>query len=102
MLAGACRQLGNVRVAAHSGLLTDVARHIGATVLVRSAGKEHADEKRMAFMNGCAGLKTILIPVDPETAFISSSQVRGLIAVGAFDATARLVPASVTDLVKSR
>ena len=101
MLAGACRHLGNVQVVAHSGLLIDVAVGLGATVLVRSAGKEHGDEQRMASMNGCGGLRTVLVAVDPETAFISSSQVRALIAVGALDTVARLVPASVADVVKS-
>ncbi len=100
MLEAACRHLGNVDVAAGAGLLIDMADIVGADVLVRSAGKEHVDEKQMAYMNGCEGLPTLLVPSDPETAFISSSQVRSLIAVDALDAVARFVPPAVADVVK--
>ena len=102
MVSGACQHLGNVRVAAHGGLLVDIAAQVGATVLVRSAGKEHVDEEQMAYLNGCEGLPTLLFPSDPKTAFISSSQVRTLIAVGALDAVAKLVPPGVTDSAKAR
>ncbi|HEX6393729.1 MAG TPA: adenylyltransferase/cytidyltransferase family protein [Acidimicrobiales bacterium] len=102
MLSAACQDIGNVRVAAHSGLLIDIAAQVGATVLVRSAGKEHVDEEQMAYLNGCEGLPTLLIPSDPETGFISSSQVRTLIAVGALDAATELVPAGVADTAKAR
>ena len=89
-------------VAAHAGLLVDMAAKVGADVLVRSAGKEHVDEKQMAYLNGCDGLPTLLVPSNPETAFISSSYVRSLIAVGALDAVARLVPPTVTNVLKGR
>jgi pantetheine-phosphate adenylyltransferase len=102
MLSGACQPFGNVRVVAHEGLVIDIAAQVGATVLVRSAGKEHVDEEQMAYLNGCEGLRTFLIPSDPATAFISSSQVRALIGVGALDAVAELVPPGVTDRAKAR
>jgi phosphopantetheine adenylyltransferase len=63
---------------------------------VRGAGKEHADEKEMAYLNGPDGMPTVLIPSDPATAFISSSQVRRLIVAGVFRELRNLVPASVT------
>ena len=102
MLAGACQRFGNVTVAAHGGLLVDIAARVGATVLVRGSGKEHGDEAQMAYLNGCGGLRTLLIPSDPTTGFISSSQVRALIAVGALDAAAELVPPAVTERAKAR
>lgn len=95
MLSGACQRFRNVRVAAHGGLLVDIAAQVGATVLLRSAGKECGDEEQMAYLNGCGGLPTLLVPSDPETAFISSSRVRTLIRVGAIDAAAELVPVGV-------
>ena len=94
MLSLACCHLENVEVVAHSGLLIDIAETVGASVLVRSAGREHVDEEQMAYMNGCGGLRTVLIPPDPETAFISSSQIRRLIGVGALDAAAFIPAAS--------
>jgi pantetheine-phosphate adenylyltransferase len=102
MLSEACQHFRNVRVATHGGLLIDIAAQVGATVLVRSAGKEHVDEEQMAYLNGCEGLRTLLIPSDPATAFISSSQVRTLIGVGALDAAAELVPPGVTDRAQAR
>lgn len=93
MLSQASRHLANVEMTAHRGLLIDIAGRVGATVLVRSAGKEHPDERRMAYLNGCEGLPSALIAPDPRTAFISSSQVRGLIAAGDLEAAAKLLPA---------
>ena len=102
MLSEACQPFGNVRVATLSGLLVAIAVQVGATVLVRGAGKEHVDEEQMAYMNGRDGLPTVLIPSDPTTAFISSSQVRTLIRAGALHEAGKLVPAGVTQAVKAR
>jgi pantetheine-phosphate adenylyltransferase len=96
LLSDACRSLHNVSVVSHHGLLVELARAIGADVLVRSAGKEHPGEQSMAHLNGLGGLPTVLIPSEPATAFISSSQVRSLIAAGAFGELRNLVPPSVT------
>lgn len=94
MVSRACSHLSNVEVVTHSGLLIDIAAQVGASLLVRNAGKEHVDEEQMAYLNGCEGLRTILIPPDPKTSFISSSHVRSLIASGAVDAAASLIPAT--------
>lgn len=99
MLTQACRNLRNVTVFAHGGLLVDMARQLGADVLVRSAGKEHVAEKQMAYMSGCDGLPTVLIPTDPSTAYISSSAVRAFVAKGAVDVAAGLVPATAEDVL---
>lgn len=96
VLSEACRPLSNVDITSHHGLLVDVARLVGADVLVRSAGKEHADEKGVAYLNSRGGIPTLLIPSDPATAFISSSQVRSLIAASALSDLSQLVPTSVT------
>ena len=47
-------------------------------------------------------LPTLLVPSHPETAFISSSHVRTLIALGALDAAIELVPTAVIDSAKAR
>lgn len=96
LLSAACRRLKQINVGAHDGLLVDIARHLGADVLVRSAGKEHADEQGMAYLNARGGIPTVLIPSDAATAFISSSRVRALIAAGAFSEVRHLLPASVS------
>lgn len=102
MLSKACQDLENVSVASHNGLLIDIAGRLGADLLVRGAGKEHVDEKQMAYMNSCEGLPTVLVPADPATAFISSSQVRSLLSIGAPDVIEHLVPAGVVALARPR
>ena len=102
MLSECCRSLRNVLVARYRGLLIDIAKQIGASVLIRGGGKEHVAEKEMAYMNGCEGLRTLLIPSDPTTAFISSSQIRSLLAAGYLDAAINLVPESVAVYMRAR
>lgn len=102
LLSAACRSLNNVVVVSHDGLLADIATIVGADVLVRSAGKEHSEEKGMAYLNGRGGIPTLLVPSDPATAWISSSQVRHMIAAGAFGKLPSLVPASVTAKLQSQ
>ena len=102
MLRDACRSLNNVMVVSHDGLLVDIARLVGADVLVRSAGKEHADEKGMAYSNRRGGMPTLLIPSHPTTAFISSSHMRSLIAAGVFQELRHPVPASVISTLHAR
>jgi pantetheine-phosphate adenylyltransferase len=97
LLAGATAHLRNVDVVAQSGLLIDAAAHLGADVLVRSAGKEITVEKGMAYMNGHGGIPTVLLPTDPVTSFISSTQVRAVIASGGRDQLRNLVPENVIE-----
>jgi len=95
LLLRATDHLPNVEVVAQYGLLIDVADRLGVDVLVRSAGKEITDEQGMAYMNGHAGIPTVLLPTDPVTSFISSTKVRAVIASGDRDALRNLVPDSV-------
>ena len=102
LLVEATAHLPNVEVVAQSGLLIDIAAHLGAKALVRSAGKEITDEKGMAYMNGHEGMPTVLLPTDPITSFISSTQVRALIANGGWDALRAVVPENVVQAVSQR
>lgn len=78
------------------GLTVDLARQVGATVLVRVAHKERDDEASMAAMNlALAGLPTVLVSVGTDTRMISSSVVRELVANGKLAAASELVPRCV-------
>jgi len=102
LLAEATAHLPNVEVATQTGLLVDFAAHLGANVLVRSAGKEITIEKGMAYMNGHGAIPTVLLPTDPVTSFISSTQVRAVIASGDWDPLRNLVPENVIAALSER
>ena len=94
MLEAACAPWSNVSVTLFTGLLVDfcAARDIGLI----SKGVRAADfdyEVQMAQMNrSLTGVETILLPTDPQWAFVSSSLVREVAALGG-DVSAFLPPA---------
>ena len=96
LVDAATAYLANVRSVAHAGLTVDIAAAVGATVLVRSAHKDRADELTMAATNErISGILTSFVADDPTTAWVSSSLVRGMVAAGRLDRARELVPAPV-------
>jgi pantetheine-phosphate adenylyltransferase len=95
MLEEACAPWDNVSVTLFGGLLVDfcTAHDIG----VISKGVRAADfayELQMAQMNRrLTGVDTVLLPTDPQWAFVSSSLVREVALLGG-DVAAFLPPAS--------
>ncbi|WP_374929805.1 pantetheine-phosphate adenylyltransferase [Kytococcus sedentarius] len=88
--------LPGVEVSAHTGLLVDVARAVGADVVVKGIRSEtdYAYEHPMAAMNRhLSGIETLLLPADGAVAHISSTLVRQISAAGG-DVT-ELVPEPV-------
>ena len=94
MLQAACAPWANVSVTLFTGLLVDycAAHDIGLI----SKGVRAADfdyEVQMAQMNRrLTGVETILLPTDPQWAFVSSSLVREVATLGG-DVSAFLPPA---------
>lgn len=85
-----------VRSVRYHGLVVDLAREVGATVLVRSAHKERTNEVSMAAMNrNLTGVATVFVPAGVSTRPISSSVIRHLIADGQSSAVEGMVPAGV-------
>lgn len=75
----------NVRVAAHSGLLVDCVREMGATAVVRGVRPlgDFETEYQMARINfSLGGVETLLMTTCEECAGISSSVVRQIAAFG--------------------
>ena len=84
MLKSACADWDNVSVLPFRGLLVDFCRAHDVTVI--SKGVRAADfdyELQMAQMNRrLTGVETILLPTDPQWAFLSSSLVREVATLG--------------------
>ena len=96
LVAEAIAHLGTVRAVQFYGLTVALARREGATVLIRSAHKEQADELAMAATNGfISGIPTVLVPAAAATRDISSSLVRRLVGAGRIEEAQRLVPMAV-------
>jgi pantetheine-phosphate adenylyltransferase len=103
MVTEATLHLPTVRAVASGELTVDLARSLGATVLVRAAHKDRGPEFSMAAMNHrMTGVSTVVIPVDAGSRTISSTLVRQLVATGHLDAALDLVPASVGAALRAR
>lgn len=96
--------LGNVRVVAYTGLLVELARSVGAGVIVKGlrALSDVERELQMAQMN--AGLysdvDTMFITTDPRWSFVSSSGVKEVAAYGGD--VSGLVPGPVNRALQER
>ena len=78
-----------VKVFAYTSLTAEVARENGAGVLVRGVrnGIDFEKEKELADINlQVFGIPTIMIPAEPQLAYVSSSMVRELTHFG-YDAS---------------
>ena len=102
MLEQTCAEWGNVSVTLFRGLLVEfcAARDVG----VISKGVRAADfdyELQMAQMNRqLTGVDTMLLPTDPQWAFVSSSLVREVATLGGD--VSRFVPPVVAEQIAAR
>lgn len=98
-IENATGHLPNVRVEAYAGrLLVDVAREIGAGLIVKGLRGEtdYSYEQPMALMNRhLTGIETVFLPGDPSFAQVSSSLIKQVAGLGG-DVTG-LVPDEVRD-----
>lgn len=76
----------NVRVTVYDGLISEIARELGATVIVRGArnATDYDYEANLSYImkRFDPTLETIILPTSPEYAAISSTYVRELIRYG--------------------
>jgi pantetheine-phosphate adenylyltransferase len=96
MIAESVADLGNVRVEAHTGLVVDAARLVGADFIVkglRTPG-DFEFELQMAHTNeSVTGIRTVFLPTAARCAFISSRFIREIAQHGGV--VAHLVPEPV-------
>jgi pantetheine-phosphate adenylyltransferase len=104
MLRDAVDGMPSVEVAAYDGLTVDFARSRGATCLVkglRAVGDFDFELKQSAMNRRLAPeLDTLLLIADPEFAFVSSSLIREVSALGGD--VSSLVPVSVVRRIRAR
>lgn len=85
-IRSATRHLHNVRIEEYAGrLLVDVARDLGATLIVKGLRGEtdYAYEQPMALMNRhLTGIETVFLPGDPRFSQVSSSLIKQVVSLG--------------------
>ena len=99
MLTDAVAPWDNVVVEGFTGLLTDYCARRGAVAVVKGlrAGGDFDVELQMAQMNTTLvpGVETVFLPTSPQHAFVASSLVKEVAALGGD--VSRFVPAAVHD-----
>ena len=103
MLAAVTEHLPNVSTAGFTGLIVDFCRSIDAVAIVKGlrGGSDYEYELQMAQMNShLTDVETVFIPTAPEYAFVSSSLVKEVAALGGD--VSDLVPEHVHDQLKQR
>ena len=102
MIAESVAHLSNVEIVAMSSLVVDLAREVGATVIVKGlrAVSDFEAELQMAQMNrGLSGIETLFIPTGAQYAYISSRLIREVARYGGD--VSGFVPAAVNRRLKA-
>ena len=106
MLNKVVAPFGNVEVVAPEKTLTvDVAREVGADVIVKGlrVAADFEYELQMAKMNkAISGLQTLFIPGISSNSFIASTLVRDIAKFGGVDRVAEFVPAAVLEALREK
>jgi pantetheine-phosphate adenylyltransferase len=104
MLKEALNHLDNIEIASFDGLLVDLAKRRGLSVIVKGlrAVSDFEYELQMAQMNDelSPGLDTMFLTAKPEWAFLSSSLVKEVARFGG--AVGNMVPAGVAKALAER
>lgn len=103
MLDAVTDHLPNVSTAGFTGLIVDFCRDIEAVAIVKGlrGGSDYEYELQMAQMNShLTDVETVFIPTTPEYAFVSSSLVKEVAALGGD--VSDLVPEHVHVLLTER
>jgi pantetheine-phosphate adenylyltransferase len=92
----------NITVMLFSGLLVDFCKNIGADCVVKGIRvvSDFDYEMQMSQMNARMGIETLFVPTSAEYAFIASSLMKEVVALGGD--ISGLVPASVEVRLKEK
>ena len=97
--------LDNVKVASFHSLVVDLAKEVGADVIVKGlrATSDFDYELQMAQMNeAISGLVTVFLPSASTRSFIASSLVREIARLGGAARVSAMVPAPVAKRLEER
>jgi len=98
MIAESVAHLENVHIEFFASLVVDVARQLGADVLVKGLriASDFEYELQQAQMNhAISGIDTWFVPCASDTSYISSSLIRDIARFGGADRVASMVPPPV-------
>jgi pantetheine-phosphate adenylyltransferase len=105
MISDSIGHLENVDLASFSSLVVDLAREVGADVIVKGlrVSSDAESELQQAQMNKrVTGIETLLIPCSSEYSFISSKYVREFARYGGADRIGAVVPGPVLVKLKEK
>jgi pantetheine-phosphate adenylyltransferase len=98
MIAESTAHLDNVKIESFSSLVVDLARRVGADVLVKGlrVSTDFEYELQQAQMNqAISGIETVFVPCASSTSFIASSLVRDIARFGGAARVSSFVPEPV-------
>jgi pantetheine-phosphate adenylyltransferase len=105
MIAETVAYLDNVTLESFSSLVVDLARQVGADVLIkglRVASDAEAELQQAQMNRRVAGIETVFIPSSSEYSFIASKYVRDFARFGGADRIGSTVPAPVLIKLKEK
>lgn len=105
LIAESVTHLPNVQVEFFGELVVDLARQVGADVIVKGlrVASDFEHELQMAQMNeALSGLLTVFIPCATSSSFISSSLLRDIARLGGAARMSEMVPAPVAKAILER
>jgi len=105
MIAASVAHLTNVELDSFSTLVVDLARRIGADVIVkglRVASDAEAELQQAQMNKAVAGVQTLFIPSASEHSFIASKFVRDFARFGGADRIGTVVPEPVFVALKEK
>ena len=103
MIADSVAHLPNVTLDSFSSLVVDLARQVGADVIVkglRVASDAEAELQQAQMNKKVSGIETLFIPCSSEYSFIASKYVRDFAKFGGADRIGSTVPGPVLDMLK--
>jgi pantetheine-phosphate adenylyltransferase len=105
MLLVALGHLDNVKVVSMTKLTVDVAKDVGADVIVKGLriAADFEYELQQAQMNkAISGIETVFLPATSQSSFIASSLVRQIAQYGGADRVGSMVPAIVLQRLREK
>jgi pantetheine-phosphate adenylyltransferase len=105
MIEDSLAHLDNVTLASFSSLVVDLARDIGADVIIkglRVASDAEAELQQAQMNRRVAGIETLFIPSSSGYSFIASKYVRDFAKFGGADRIGSTVPGPVLDMLKKK
>lgn len=105
MIMETCGHLGNIEVESMKTLTVNVAKDVGADVIVKGlrVASDFEYELQQAQMNkAISGIETLFIPCGSANSFIASSLVRQIAQLGGVDRVEGFVPPAVMRGLKEK